>query len=38
MPDGTTIMITGETDVDPIKSWYESPPDVKEIPSLNYPV
>ena len=38
MPDGTVIQINGESDVDPVKSWYEAHPDVKKEPTLIYPI
>lgn len=38
MPDGTEITIEEKEDWELIKAWYEANPDVKEKPSIEYPV
>jgi len=38
LPDGSFVDMNDEKDWDTLKAWYESHPDVKEKPNLNYPV
>ena len=38
MPDGSTITVSNEEDLDAIKSWYEENPESEEKPVLQFPV
>ena len=38
MSDGSTISMEDETDWAEIKAWHESNPDIKERPTLQYPI